>query len=190
MEDLLVPPNPMGIRPMGVVFGGGRHVARQLGSLARFGYPPSPPLTVSGPRTVDVAIARSTSTFLRPLGCVLHPALCRCAHAIPEATPATCLRRLVQSWDEALLDLLGWLAGPGLAAMRPVSKACYVFAEQEPLWKDLVLDRFRYQHSWQHTYVTNASSYPSTPSEPVYVGVFPSDYLHHHWICSSLSIPE
>ncbi|KAF2289578.1 hypothetical protein GH714_037285 [Hevea brasiliensis] len=97
--------------------------------------------------------------------------------------------------DELILDILGLLDGTHLGVLAAVSKSFCVFANHEPLWRNLVLDNlnggFLFNGSWKSTYV--ASFYPSfdiacTGASNVKVRDFYSDYLFQNWLCANLDM--
>lgn len=64
--------------------------------------------------------------------------------------------------DELVLDILALLGATHLGVLATVTKSLYVFANHEPLWRNLVLEElkgnFLFTGSWKSTYV--ASSHP------------------------------
>lgn len=100
--------------------------------------------------------------------------------------------------DELVLDILGFLDGTCLGVLSSVSKSFYVFANHEPLWRNLVLENllggFRYNGSWKSTFVSarcpsfdiTAIALPSFKVRDFY-----SDYLFQSWLCANLEMkPE
>ncbi|BBH07537.1 F-box protein [Prunus dulcis] len=100
--------------------------------------------------------------------------------------------------DELVLEVLGFLGGAHLGFLASVSKSLYVFANHEPLWRNLVLDnlegRLLYNGSWKSTYI--AAHYPSFDASNICVSGlrvrdFYSDYLFQSWLCANLEMkPE
>ena len=56
-------------------------------------------------------------------------------HACPYPYPSLCWC----SQDERMLDLMGFMAAPCLGRLACVSRALYVFAHVDELWKGLVV---------------------------------------------------
>ncbi|XP_010519983.1 PREDICTED: F-box protein At5g06550 isoform X2 [Tarenaya hassleriana] len=100
--------------------------------------------------------------------------------------------------DELVLDILGLLDATHLGVLANVSKSFYIFANHEPLWRNLVLDElkgeFLFGGSWKSTYV--ATRYPEFKFEGAIdsclkVRDFYSDYLFQSWLCANLEMkPE
>ncbi|KAJ8754523.1 hypothetical protein K2173_005684 [Erythroxylum novogranatense] len=95
--------------------------------------------------------------------------------------------------DELVLDILGYLHAPHLGVLANVSKSFYVFANHEPIWRNLVLDSlkdgFLFDGSWKSTYV--AAYYPrwsNVCGSKLRVGDFYSDYLFQSWLCANLEM--
>lgn len=91
--------------------------------------------------------------------------------------------------DETCCDILSLLGAKDLAVLALVSKAMYVFACQDSLWRSLVLEKFggdfKFKGCWRRTYV--AAVAPSSPAfTALKVSGFFSDYLFQSWLCSSL----
>ncbi|CAL9229410.1 unnamed protein product, partial [Arabidopsis halleri] len=59
--------------------------------------------------------------------------------------------------DELVLDILGLLGATHLGILATVTKSFYIFANHEPLWRNLVLEElkgeFLFNGSWKSTYV-------------------------------------
>ncbi|KGN59249.1 F-box protein At5g06550 [Cucumis sativus] len=100
--------------------------------------------------------------------------------------------------DELVLDVLGFLDATHLGVLACVSKSFYVFANHEPLWRNLVLDNvkggFLYNKTWKSTYL--AAFYSSFDDSVVDISGlrvrdFYSDYLFQSWLCANLEMkPE
>ncbi|KAL6005105.1 Arginine-specific demethylase jmj22 [Asimina triloba] len=102
--------------------------------------------------------------------------------------------------DDLLVDILSLLDPAQLVRLSATSKALYVFASHEPLWRAIVLDAlpsgFYFAGSWKSTYV--AAFHPSffsgvapNPSLGIKVRDFYSDYLFQSWLCANLEMkPE
>ncbi|XP_009362639.1 F-box protein At5g06550 isoform X1 [Pyrus x bretschneideri] len=100
--------------------------------------------------------------------------------------------------DELVLEILGLLGGTHLGVLATVSRSFYVFANHEPLWRNLVLDdlkgRLLYNGSWKSTYI--AAHCPSFDvsrirASGLRVRDFYSDYLFQSWLCANLEMkPE
>ncbi|KAL6145415.1 hypothetical protein ACLB2K_056103 [Fragaria x ananassa] len=100
--------------------------------------------------------------------------------------------------DELVLEILAFLAGTHLGVLASVSKSFYIFANHEPLWRNLVLEnlngRLLYNCTWKSTYI--AAHYPSFDVSNVSVSGlrvrdFYSDYLFQSWLCANLEMkPE
>mgnify|MGYP005991571319 CR=1 FL=1 len=104
--------------------------------------------------------------------------------------------------DEALLEMLGFLTAPELAACSVSSKVLYVYAHHSDLWRDLTLRRWEglplaYQSSWKETYMSlgkaaqgAAASGGTTAARHVAIsvrGVF-SNLLHRAWSCHTCDL--
>ncbi|XP_050234411.1 arginine-specific demethylase JMJ22 [Mercurialis annua] len=97
--------------------------------------------------------------------------------------------------DELVLDILGLLDATQLGILATVSKSFYVFANHEPLWRNLVLDNlnggFLFNGSWKLTYVgvfCHSFDVLSTGICSVKVRDFYSDYLFQSWLCANLEM--
>lgn len=101
--------------------------------------------------------------------------------------------------DELVIDVLGFLDATQLGVLATVSKSFYVFANHEPLWRNLALDNlkgeFMFNGSWKSTFVS--ACYPSFDVGKVNVDGclrvrdFYSDYLFQSWLCANLEMkPE
>lgn len=96
--------------------------------------------------------------------------------------------------DEIILDILGLLDAKELGHLALVSKALYVFTNQEPLWRDLVLEQlkgtFTFQGSWRSTFI--AAHWPSALHKGVTFKVsnFYSDYLFQSWLCAHIEMKQ
>ncbi|CAI0406472.1 unnamed protein product [Linum tenue] len=99
--------------------------------------------------------------------------------------------------DELVLDILGLLGPSQLGFLAAASKSLYIFANHEPLWRNLVLEElqggFLFNGSWKSTYI--AARYSSLSTYPdgakMRVRDFYSDYLFQSWLCANLEMkPE
>ncbi|GLJ18829.1 hypothetical protein SUGI_0336390 [Cryptomeria japonica] len=99
--------------------------------------------------------------------------------------------------DETVMDVLGFLDAKDLCHLALVSKAFYVFSNQESLWRTLVLHQlkgnFSFQGSWKSTYI--ATHCPFSSSSPTLmshfkVSNFYSDYLFQSWLCANLEMKQ
>eukprot|EP01044_Picomonas_judraskeda_P009280 COSAG03_NODE_1122_length_4774_cov_59.335401_3_plen_416_part_00 len=103
------------------------------------------------------------------------------------------LGRLHVLEDELLLQVLGWLGAKDLCTIASVSRAVYVFAHHEELWRALALQTLgqsgqplRFKRSWKHT----MCSWLALPgkychgSRPIAVRGFYSDLLFQPWFCT------
>eukprot|EP00743_Colponemidia_sp_Colp-15_P010542 GILK01011623.1.p1 GENE.GILK01011623.1~~GILK01011623.1.p1 ORF type:complete len:483 (-),score=71.96 GILK01011623.1:136-1479(-) len=94
--------------------------------------------------------------------------------------------------DQTVLAVVEFLSPKELCVLSVVSKALYLFTQEDELWKYFVLDRFggefAFQHNWKSTYVHQC--YPHFPfsHQPIQVSFFYSDYLFQSWRCSSLDV--
>ena len=76
--------------------------------------------------------------------------------------------------DETICDILSNLDGRDLARLALVSKAFYVFAHQDSLWRNLVLDNYKgrlgFQGCWKTTYLASfAPNFGGPPHLPLKV---------------------
>lgn len=97
--------------------------------------------------------------------------------------------------DELVLEILALFSGPQLGVLSTVSKSFYVFCNQEPLWRALVLDScqngFLYNGSWKNTFISSYKSSFKIVSSGIKVRDFYSDYLFQSWLCANLEMkPE
>ncbi|KAL6842843.1 hypothetical protein ACP4OV_027156 [Aristida adscensionis] len=140
----------------------------------------------------------SASSSSRASGCLAQPL----GNLLLSASPRANLRdaglgALRPLPDDLLLDVLGLLPARDLAALSAASKALYVLASHDPLWRELVLAElggaFDFAGSWRATYVS-ASSSPSSggrarlPPRVLEVKGFYSDYLFQSWLCANMEM--
>ncbi|CAN1306839.1 Arginine-specific demethylase JMJ22 [Linum perenne] len=98
--------------------------------------------------------------------------------------------------DELVLDILGLLSATQLGNLAAVSKSFYVFANHEPIWRNLVLDElkggFFFNGSWRSTYIAARYDVSSNLGfAKIRVRDFYSDYLFQSWLCANLEMkPE
>ncbi|KAH6807509.1 transferring glycosyl group transferase [Perilla frutescens var. frutescens] len=97
--------------------------------------------------------------------------------------------------DELVLEILAFLSGTQLGVLSTVSKSLYVFCNQEPLWRSLVLETckngFLYNGSWKNTFVSDYKCSFKIVSSGIRVRDFYSDYLFQSWLCANLEMkPE
>jgi hypothetical protein len=97
--------------------------------------------------------------------------------------------------DERLLDVLGFVGASELCKLARCSKAFYILAHTEDLWKALVLTHlggnFRFEHTWRETYAKEACDVkPNSLSKPRKFEGYYSDVLFQPWLCSSLELDE
>ncbi|KAF0895666.1 hypothetical protein E2562_014285 [Oryza meyeriana var. granulata] len=98
--------------------------------------------------------------------------------------------------DDVLLDVLCLLAARDLARLSAASRALYVVASHDPLWRALVLDElggdFAFSTSWRATYITAASGGRThRPPRALEIRGFYSDYLFQSWLCANMEMrPE
>ncbi|KAG2562736.1 F-box protein At5g06550-like [Panicum virgatum] len=96
--------------------------------------------------------------------------------------------------DDLLLDVLGLLPARALAALSAASKALYVVAAHDPLWRALVLDElggaFDFAGSWRATYIAAAcGGRPHLiPPRALKIRGFYSDYLFQSWLCANMEM--
>ncbi|CAA7026818.1 unnamed protein product [Microthlaspi erraticum] len=100
--------------------------------------------------------------------------------------------------DELVVDILGLLDATSLGNLAAVNKSLYIFANHEPLWRNLVLDElkgeFLFAGSWKSTYV--AARHPKfqltgAGESVLKIRDFYSDYLFQSWLCANLEMkPE
>jgi hypothetical protein len=138
-----------------------------------------------------------TSASSRTSGCLVQPL----GNLLLSASPRSNLRdaglgALRPLPDDLLLDILGLLPARDLAALSAVSKALYVVASHDPLWRALVLDklggRFDFAGTWRATYIAAVSgARASLPSRAPKITGFYSDYLFQSWLCANMEMrPE
>ncbi|EGG15701.1 transcription factor jumonji [Cavenderia fasciculata] len=99
--------------------------------------------------------------------------------------------------DHMILDWMDLLTPKELSVMAQVSKAFYLFVQEEEQWKLLTIrdfaKTFKYSHSWQYTYkcaatAGNVDGKTIVVPSPLKVEYFYSDYLFHIWRCSSIDV--
>ncbi|CAN8298428.1 unnamed protein product [Cochlearia groenlandica] len=100
--------------------------------------------------------------------------------------------------DELVIDILGLLGATHLGVLATVTKSFYIFANHEPLWRNIVLDElkgeFLFAGSWKSTYV--ASRYPKLLKLPgdgesvLRIRDFYSDHLFQSWLCANLEMKQ
>ncbi|KAI4300616.1 hypothetical protein L6164_033972 [Bauhinia variegata] len=100
--------------------------------------------------------------------------------------------------DELVLEILGLLGDIELGVLATVSKSFYVFANYEPLWRNLVLENFsggfRYNGTWKSAFIS--ANYPAfnilnNGVQNLKIRDFYSDYLFQSWLCANLEMkPE
>lgn len=76
--------------------------------------------------------------------------------------------------DEIIYDILSNLDGRDLGRLALVSKAFYVFAHQDSLWRNLVLDNYKgelaFKGCWKTTYLASlVPKYGGSPHLPLKV---------------------
>lgn len=96
--------------------------------------------------------------------------------------------------DELLLDFLGQLSAVDLCRLAQVSRACYVVASHDELWRALVLARhattgFTYQRSWKETYASAVAGAPVV-LVPFAVPHFYSEAFFRPWFNASMELDE
>jgi hypothetical protein len=138
----------------------------------------------------------STSSSSRDIGCLVEPL----GNLFLSATPRGNLRdvglgALRPLPDDLLLDVLGLLPARDLAALSAASKALYVVASHDPLWRALVLDElggaFDFAGSWRATYIAAASRGGQAyliPPRALRIKGFYSDYLFQSWLCANMEM--
>ncbi len=116
----------------------------------------------------------------------------------PSAAPSirnTSLGRFRVFGDESLLDILGIMEAKDLCKLARTSKAFYILAHTDDLWKTLVLTNlggnFRFERTWRETYAKEACGVKSgSLSQPRRFEGYYSDLLFQPWLCSSLEFDE
>ncbi|KAK3282466.1 hypothetical protein CYMTET_9801 [Cymbomonas tetramitiformis] len=118
--------------------------------------------------------------------------------------------QLAQLNDEILMSVLGHLDAQSLGRLSTTSKACYIFACHDELWRALVLTEFmgnfHFFHSWRGTYLCRLASTNLEPdsvvepppakkrraSEYSYAinldNRFFSDLLFQPWFCANVPL--
>ncbi|TVU24916.1 hypothetical protein EJB05_27381, partial [Eragrostis curvula] len=136
----------------------------------------------------------SASASSRTSGCLVQPL----GNLLLSASPRANLRdaslgTLRQLTDELILDVLGLLPARDLTALSAASKALYVVASHDPLWRPLVLDelggRFDFAGTWRATYIAAVSGgRASLPTRVPDIRGFYSDYLFQSWLCANMEM--
>ncbi|KAM9968233.1 hypothetical protein ACTFIW_002670 [Dictyostelium discoideum] len=94
---------------------------------------------------------------------------------------------------DSILDLLS--AEELTKTMNLVSKAFYIYVQEEEQWKMRSINKFsdgefKYQHSWQYTYKSNCDKSFSKEPVPIQVKYFYSDYLFHIHRCATVDLKQ
>eukprot|EP01132_Coremiostelium_polycephalum_P004096 gene4096-5124_t len=98
--------------------------------------------------------------------------------------------------DNFIIDFLDHFTAKELCTVvNRLSKAFYIYVQEEEQWKMRCIDRFQdgefvYHHSWQYTYKSNMDRFFKVEPVPITVKYFYSDYLFHIWRCSSISMKQ
>ncbi|KAH7512292.1 arginine-specific demethylase JMJ22 [Ziziphus jujuba] len=100
--------------------------------------------------------------------------------------------------DELVLDILGLLDGNHLGVLATVSKSFYIFANHEPLWRNIVLENLNggilFNGCWKSTYIASCCTsfdISKIGLSGLRVRDFYSDYLFQSWLCANLEMkPE
>lgn len=95
--------------------------------------------------------------------------------------------------DEFLLDLFAFIDGQSLGRLCQVSRALYLFAHVDNIWRDLVLLRtggqsVNFLRTWKETFAAQflCGRKALVPIvRPLRVKGFFSHHLFHHWLCCS-----
>lgn len=97
--------------------------------------------------------------------------------------------------DELVLDILALLDATHLGVFATVTKSLYVFANHEPLWRNLVLEElkgeFLFTGSWKSTYVASSSRpkiQKKSGESVLKIRDFYSDHLFQSWLCANLEM--
>lgn len=100
--------------------------------------------------------------------------------------------------DELLLELLSYLCASSLSQLMIASKALYVYAQSEDLWRDLLLRKvgeksITYVNNWKFTFIAASSGKDFRTNKPLNLikasGIY-SDLLHRSWLCHEFDIAE
>ncbi|XP_074353823.1 arginine-specific demethylase JMJ22 [Apium graveolens] len=132
---------------------------------------------------------KTSACGVQPLGNLYFSS---CAHNLRN----TGLGNLQTLTDELVLDILGLLDATHLANLSAVSKSFYIFCTHEPLWRNLVLEKFGgdflFDGSWRFTYVKTCTPLVGKGGLlGLKVKDFYSDYLFQSWLCANLEMrPE
>ncbi|KAK5584022.1 hypothetical protein RB653_005629 [Dictyostelium firmibasis] len=94
---------------------------------------------------------------------------------------------------DSILDLLS--AEELTKTINLVSKAFYIYVQEEEQWKMKAINKFsdgefKYHHSWQYTYKSNCDKSFSTEPTPIQVKYFYSDYLFHIHRCATVDLEQ
>eukprot|EP01027_Heterolobosea_sp_BB2_P017534 GEZU01024822.1.p1 GENE.GEZU01024822.1~~GEZU01024822.1.p1 ORF type:complete len:316 (+),score=87.76 GEZU01024822.1:57-1004(+) len=96
--------------------------------------------------------------------------------------------------DNNVIDILEYLQAEDLSSVALVSRAFYVFCQEEDLWKYLCLNKFqgnfRFYQTWQQTMKRNSNPKFNVQHVPIPVSGFYSDYLFHIWRCISTDMSQ
>ena len=101
--------------------------------------------------------------------------------------------------DEMLIGIFGLLNYADLCQIMNVSKAFYVLANFDDLWRFLVFEKFegdfKYHVSWKNTFRLTILIKEGVEAAQPFVPVhrfpgFYSDYLFQPWLCTTMKIPK
>lgn len=96
--------------------------------------------------------------------------------------------------DASIFEMFFIFSAQELSNVALVSKAFYVFAQEEEFWKMLVVDKFggdfTFAGTWQETYKKTSNPSFNVPHTMLQVTNFYSDYLFHIWRCTSADLSQ
>lgn len=102
--------------------------------------------------------------------------------------------------DEFLVEMLAFVDGQSLGRLCQVSRALYLFAHVDNVWRDLVLlmtggQGIAFLRTWKETYASHFISKSGVDRRedvqlvrPIKVKGFFSHHLFHHWLCCSFDL--
>ncbi|ELR19391.1 Fbox domain containing protein [Acanthamoeba castellanii str. Neff] len=94
--------------------------------------------------------------------------------------------------DWMIMKILRLLAAEDLVQLSLVSRAFYIYSDENDLWKDLCIRKhagdFRYKGTWRRTTLLPKEKDIPTPYQKIPVPGFHSDYLYSKWYRGNVSM--
>jgi hypothetical protein len=94
--------------------------------------------------------------------------------------------------DWMILKILRLLDAEDLVQLSMVSRAFYIYSDENDIWKDLCIRKhggnFRYKGTWKRTTLLPKEKDIPTPYQKIPVAGFHSDYLYSRWYRGNVSM--